>query len=75
MIWPSTEGQERQNAYTDWLLRQRDEQEAAAERRAEARDPNVYRPSDGHAYVNDWPTVGCDRCAGAEHLHTKEPTA
>lgn len=73
-MYPSTESQEARNAYTDWLLRQRDEQEAADEQRAEARDPNVCRPEDGHAYVNDWPTSGCDECGAAKHLH-KEPTA
>lgn len=36
-VWPSTEAQEKQNAYTDWQLRQRDEFEDAREEREEQR--------------------------------------
>jgi hypothetical protein len=35
MIWPSTEAQEARNAYTDSLLRERDDYEDAREEREE----------------------------------------
>jgi hypothetical protein len=69
---PSTEGQERQNAYTDWLLRQRDEQELADEARAEAvRDARRYEKHRFHpGFVG--PNF-CDLCGSNVGLHQQIP--
>ena len=46
-------------------------QEAADELRHEEANPNVYKPEDGHAYVNVWDRGDgrCDKCGHIIEWH------
>jgi hypothetical protein len=72
MMHPSSESQERQNAYTDWLLRQHDEFERKAEESAESQREEMR-------YVPHTLRVGllgsnfCEICGSNVKLHERIP--
>lgn len=69
---PSTEGQEARNAYTDWLLRQRDEMERVSEMREEERREDMrtipHKPRVGLLGPNF-----CEICGSNVALHEHIP--
>lgn len=72
MTHPSDEAMEARNAYTDWLLRQRDEMERVSEMRAEER-------REGMRTTPHKPRVGlmgpnfCESCGSNLENHTTIP--
>jgi len=69
---PRTESQEKRNAYTDWLLRQRDEFDRKGEESADAEREEMR-------YVPHTPRIGlvganfCEICASNLRLHETIP--
>ena len=73
-MWPSTEAQEKHNAYVEWQLRQRDEFEEAREEREErnrsyAIPPHAFDPRPDGIFAGH-----CKRCDSPEHglIHYQE---
>jgi hypothetical protein len=69
---PSDEAMEARNAYTDWLLRQRDERERVDEMRAEGRREEMrstpHKPRIGLAGPNF-----CEACGANVAVHEHIP--
>ena len=72
MMWPSSEGQEARNAYTDWLLREQDrhvlEGEQSAEDRREEMRYTFHRPRIGAVGPNV-----CEICGSSLKSHDQLP--
>lgn len=71
-MYPTTEGQEARNAYTDWLLRQEDEHELKSETKAEQKREDM-RYQDHKFWYSELTPGFCGKCSVNEKFHDQPP--